>query len=46
MYNIKNFKIKIGYKTAQSLRVDCNCRVVGGSRSQIISMVVNVPGSV
>ena len=31
---------------AQSLRVDFNCRVVGGSRSQVISMVVNVLGSV
>ena len=29
MYNIKKFKkIEIGYKMAQSLRVDFTCRVV------------------
>ena len=38
MHNNKNLKIEIGYKTAQSLRVDCNCRLVSGSRSKIISM--------
>ena len=34
--NLKKLKIEIGYKMAQSLRVDFNCRVVGGSRSQVI----------
>lgn len=44
MYNIMKLKIHIRYK--MTLRVDFTCRIVNGSRSQVISMVVNVLGSV
>lgn len=42
MYNIMKLKIHIRYK--MTLRVDFTCRVVNGSRSQVISMVVNALG--
>ena len=44
MYNIMKLKIHIRHK--MTLRVDFTCRVVNGSRSQVISMVVNVLGSI
>ena len=46
MHNIKKLKIHIGYKMTQSLILDFTFRVVNGSRSQVISMIVNVFGSV
>ena len=41
-------KLKIHIRYKMTLRVDFTCRVtlVNGSRSQVISMVVNVLGSV
>lgn len=44
MYNIMKLKIHTRYK--MTLRADFTCRVVNGSRSQVISMIVNVLGSV
>ena len=46
MYDIKKLKIAVSHKMALSFRVDFTCRVVNGSRSQAISMVVNILGCV